>query len=617
MYNGHLYLLNQKDGSLILDKKVYTVNIKGVTYGHVCSPTIIKTDSGYNVFTAYDDGRGMSSDTFGIAHYILDSEMNVTDDSKQNCFGTVGGSLTQYTNDSFTGVYFASGNGIYCMDTYGKYTLINDIISSTNRAKAPITLVNGEYLFISTYNTERPIFQLKIDGTTVGTYSVPDNVDSYCMSPVTVVDGYILSGTDIGAYAMTGAFDAYVTPSGSDAIEPTVILCWIAAGLTTATAVLYSIFRFGLKWKHPAQHISDSIRTFIYGEEYSHNTLNKHRLFITLCVGFTLTAVMALMSLCVGSELTMSLPDMVNSLSSAIGKHGHSLTYSEMVLYNSRLPRVLAALGVGIGLSVAGAVYQALIRNPLVDPYIMGVSSGAGTVAVAVIAFDFTFFGLFQSGSIYLLALGAILGGMIAYGCTMLLAKKSGGSSINYVLSGIIVGLVFSAVQTLLMIFAGNDVSGALTWLYGSFSTMNWNELWLTLIPAVTLSFIPLIWARDLNLILLGEDQAKQMGLNTKRFEIILFTTASVITAFCVAFVGIIGFVGLVIPHLCRMILGGDHRLVIPASMAFGGFLMITADLASRILVTGYNLPVGAITTFIGIPVFAYLLVKKGRMYDI
>jgi iron complex transport system permease protein len=199
----------------------------------------------------------------------------------------------------------------------------------------------------------------------------------------------------------------------------------------------------------------------------------------------------------------------------------------------------------------------------------------------------------------------------------MLLALKTGGKSVNYVLAGIVIGLVFTAVQSLLMIDAGTKVASALSWLYGSFSTMSWDKLWLVLIPSISLSFIPIVWAKEFNLILLGEDQAKQMGLNAKHFDAVMLIIASVLTSFCVAFCGIIGFVGLVIPHLSRMILGGDHRLMLPATMAFGGFLMVAADLLARVLLSGYELPVGAITTMIGVPVFAYLLIKRGRSYDV
>ena len=184
------------------------------------------------------------------------------------------------------------------------------------------------------------------------------------------------------------------------------------------------------------------------------------------------------------------------------------------------------------------------------------------------------------------------------------------------VLAGVVVGLVFSAIQSLILTMGSENVSGSLTWLFGSFSSVDWNEVAIVLFPALAMSLVPLIWAKEFNLILLGEDQARQMGLNVRRFNRGVLVLASVLASLCVAFVGIIGFVGLVVPHLCRMVLGGDHRLVLPSSIAFGGFLMMAADLASRMLLAGIELPVGAITTLIGVPVFAWLLIRKGRMYD-
>ena len=335
-----------------------------------------------------------------------------------------------------------------------------------------------------------------------------------------------------------------------------------------------------------------------------------------MSIGLLLTAIASILSLCLGPTQSMNPFEMFGALGSAIKKGGSNLTYEELMVYSARLPRTLVALAVGIGLSVAGCMYQAIIRNPMVDPYIMGVSSGAGTAAIAVIAFDFTFFGLFPTHSVFLTAAAAGIGGILAFFCTMILANKAGGTSINYVLAGVIVGLVFSAVQTLMLTFAGNNVTSALSWLYGSFSEITWKKVWIVLIPAIGISLTSLIWAKEFNLVLLGEDQAKQMGLNVRRFNRWMLIIASLLTAICVAFVGIIGFVGLVIPHLCRMVLGGDHRLVIPASMAFGGFLMVMADLASRMIIPGFELPVGAITTVIGVPVFAWLLIKRGKMYE-
>ena len=237
-------------------------------------------------------------------------------------------------------------------------------------------------------------------------------------------------------------------------------------------------------------------------------------------------------------------------------------------------------------------------------------------MAVAVIAFDFTFFGLFSPHSIYLTAASAIVGGLVAFGTTMLLAQRAGGTTNSYVLSGVVVGLVFSAVQTVMIVFSGDRISSALMWLFGSFASISLVEAFSVLIPALVLSIIVLRYAKELNLVLLGEDQARQMGLDVRRFNALILILASVLASVCVAFVGIIGFVGLVIPHFCRMLFGGDHRLVLPASMAFGGCLMIFADLLSRMIILGIELPVGAITTLIGVPVFAYLLIRKGRIYN-
>ncbi|NLL95009.1 MAG: iron ABC transporter permease [Thermoplasmatales archaeon] len=374
--------------------------------------------------------------------------------------------------------------------------------------------------------------------------------------------------------------------------------------------------RFGKGIEKPFAHISERISYYLKSDEPGHNVRSKRRLFTVLIAGIVLTLALFLTCLCVGPTATFSLPEMLSSLKSAVSKGGKMLSYNELMVYESRLPRTMAALAVGIGLSIAGSVYQAIIRNPLVDPYIMGVSAGAGTAAVAVIAFNFTFFGLFAPHSIYVTAFAAIVGGIAAFAATMFIAEKAGGSSLNYVLAGVIIGLAFSAIQTLMLSFAGHRVSNALSWLFGSFANVTWNQVWLIVAPALTLAIAPLLWAKELNLVLLGEDQAQQMGLDVRNFNRWMLILASVLTSICVAFVGIIGFVGLVVPHLCRMMLGGDHRLVLPASIVFGGALMMAADLVARMAYAGLELPVGAITTIIGVPVFAYLLIKRGNLYE-
>lgn len=340
----------------------------------------------------------------------------------------------------------------------------------------------------------------------------------------------------------------------------------------------------------------------------------KRRLLAVLSMGLPAVLLIFIISLAYGPGGSMSVSETFSTLFSAIGKHGTGLTNKEIFVYYQRLPRAMGALAVGIGLATAGVMYQAIIRNPLVDPYITGVSSGAGLAAITGIIMGSSIG--FMSGSVFMVPVMAIIGGLAAFGATMLIAEKSGGSSVNYVLGGVIIGFALSAVQTIVLTFAGDNLHGALFWLFGSFTRLTWENIWFLFIPALGISFVSLIWARDLNLVLLGEEQAKQMGMNVRRFNIIIMVTASVLTAVCVAFVGIIGFVGLVVPHVCRMILGGDHRFVIPASIVLGGILMLVTDFIARMIYIPFELPIGAITALIGAPIFAFLLMKKGRMYD-
>ena len=614
-YDGTLYVFNQYTGEFVAKQIVYqTVDFKGKC-GAAQTPQIFKNgDGNYTVFVTCSDGLGMDSKYSSLVVYRFDGTTFTEIKNFKQSLGSTGAFLTRYVTDEFTGVIAAFDSGLYTIDLEGNYKLLSDYVSDHYLIHNTPQLVNGKLLFMNTYSSKNAI---SLDLET-GREGMMSGLSSNSMAPPAIIDGLVFCPDDTGLHVYYSTFEEYVPPTP----VPTdngiwKILLYVLIGLAILLIALWLILRFAFKWEKPFEELKMHILHFFFGEEYTHNTRSKRKVRTVFVVGIIMTVIISLISLCFGSETTLSLPDAISNMISSIQKGGHNLTYEEMLIYNQRLPRVLAAIGVGVGLSVAGAMYQAIIKNPLVEPYIMGVSSGAGTFAVAVITFNFTFFGLFAAGSMYLTAFSAIFGGLFAFGLTMLLALKTGGKSINYVLAGIVIGLVFSAVQSLLMINAGTKVSSALSWLYGSFSTISWDQVWLVLIPAISLSLIPLIWAKEFNLILLGDDQAKQMGLNVKRFNTIMLIVASVLTSFCVAFCGIIGFVGLVIPHLSRMILGGDHRLMLPATMAFGGFLMVAADLLARVLLSGYELPVGAITTCIGVPVFAYLLIKRGRSYDV
>ena len=622
MCDGCLYALDETDGHVLAKQQV--CHQTDSAPGSVSPPAVIKrADGTFDVYVTFSTG-GMGSTFNGCGVYTFNGSTftQVVEPKAQT--SAVSAYLTHYSDDEINGVIMFNGDNLvmYGRDSSDQITtkvITNQFTGQLNSHAQPI-LVNGTTLFISTYEAgtagtagAQSVYSVDLNGNILG--RVTPNTLQYCMCPVTVVDGLIMCGNDAGMFAYQGTMSEYHPPE-NNSTPVWLLLLYVIAAIVLILALVWIVLRFGKKWEHPYADLKVHVMTYFFGENYTHNTKSKRKLRLVILLGALITLGMALASLCIGSETTIGPADAISAMISSIQKGGRHLDTVEMLIYNQRLPRVLATISVGIGLSVAGAVYQAVIKNPLVEPYIMGVSSGAGTFAIAVITYGFTFFGLFSAQSPFLIATSAIVGGLVAFGLTMLLAMKTGGKSVNFVLAGIIIGLVFSAAQSIMMIGSGTKAASALAWLYGSFISISWETVWLIVFPCILLSLIPLVWAKELNLVLLGEDQAMQMGLDAKKFDALMLVIVSVLTAFCVAFCGIIGFVGLVIPHLSRLILGGDHRLMLPVSMAFGGFLLVTADLLSRVLITGYELPVGAITTIIGVPVFAYLLVKRGRSYD-
>ena len=616
--DGRLYVLNAVGGGIVADTTVAQYRYQSKVYGGVGQVAVQPTGNGtYTLYMTFSDGLGMSQINCGFAIYEFSPSGNVLVERYRNeDLGDMGRYILPVDTPDFRGVYFVaapdSGTNLYRIDSAGNLETMTEGLAEIH--SAPV-LADDRYIYLVSYSSSDPIYQISLDGTIVGTASCPSGVRNFNMIPLVVLGDTIFGGTDSGIYRFDGAFPAYVAPSLEQGQPLILIIAEIVAAILVALGLVYAVLRFKGHEK-PFNYLKTSFLHYLYGDDQSHNTRNKHRLKFIIVIGAILTFAAFTLCLCVGSTSIENPVEAYSALFSAISKGGVGLDSLETTIYVSRLPRTIAALAVGIGLSVAGCIYQAIIRNPLVDPYIMGVSSGAGVAAIAVIAFDFTFFGMFSSHSIFLTAITACIGGLIAFACTMLLAEKSGGSAINYVLSGVVIGLAFSAVQTIMLTMAGNKLSNALSWLYGSFAEVTWSQVGIIVFLAVFLSLVPLIWAKELNLVLLGEDQARQMGLNVRRFNRWMLILASILTSVCVAFCGVIGFVGLVIPHLCRMLLGSDHRMVLPASICFGGVMLMLADLLARTGYYGMELPVGAITTVIGIPVFAYLLIKRGRMYD-
>ena len=234
----------------------------------------------------------------------------------------------------------------------------------------------------------------------------------------------------------------------------------------------------------------------------------KRRFAVIVVFGIVMSFVAFLISISISSGGVISISEAVSALFSAIGKvtaspeeiavnpAAYELNTVELYIYESRLPRTIAAIAVGAGLSIAGCMYQAIIRNPLVDPYITGVSSGAGCLAIAVVALGITI-PMIPNSSLYIIPVAAIIGGLVAFAITMLVAEGAGGSATNYILAGTIVGFAFSSVQTIFLTLSLDNIQNTMWWLYGSFANVTWENAWLVFVPAMLLSVISMIWARE------------------------------------------------------------------------------------------------------------------------
>lgn len=277
----------------------------------------------------------------------------------------------------------------------------------------------------------------------------------------------------------------------------------------------------------------------------------------------------------------------------------------QVVVAEVRLPRILTAALVGAGLSVCGAVFQGILRNPLADPYTLGVSAGAALGASVALLFPLGI------SNVYAVPLLAFMGGAGTLIFVVYLSASGGGlSSNNLILSGIIVGAILSAGISFLKYVADEQVSVIIFWLMGSFASRTWADVLLTL-GSVTIGFLVfLFFARDLNLMSLGGRTAASLGVDAGRTLLILLVTASLVTAVCVSVSGIIGFVGLLVPHIMRGITGPDNRRLLPAALLAGAILLLMADTVTR-AVLPVEVPIGVLTALIGGPFFCYIFRKR------
>lgn len=273
------------------------------------------------------------------------------------------------------------------------------------------------------------------------------------------------------------------------------------------------------------------------------------------------------------------------------------------IIWNIRMPRTIVGALVGVNLSLSGAILQAIMRNPLADPHIIGISSGAGLAGVVIMI-------LFPALE-YLITPVAFIGAMLAAVCIYILAWKNGIKPVRIILAGVAVSAFLSAGISGLMIFYSDRVHGALMWMVGGLAARSWPHVSIILPYAIIGLLLAFASAAYLNILQLGDEMARGLGVNVEITRIVLTAIAALLAASAVSVVGLLGFVGLVVPHAARLLIGSDYRFLLPASALLGIAIVTLSDTFARVVFAPIELPVGIIMAFLGAPFFLFLLRRE------
>jgi iron complex transport system permease protein len=331
-----------------------------------------------------------------------------------------------------------------------------------------------------------------------------------------------------------------------------------------------------------------------------HSPLTPRRTVIVIAGLAAILAAAALLALSLGS---VAIP--IGSIAGSFTGSSAVPAADRTIILEIRLPRLLLAIIVGSGLSVAGLVFQALLRNPLAEPYILGISSG-GT-AGAILAMTLT-----AGAGVFTVPLASFAGSAAVMALVYSVAHKRGKlDTYTLLLAGVMIGAFFNALVLLVVAVINQELRSAFLWLMGNLSGASPASVAVVSVPVIAASLVLYTQAKGFNLISTGEETAMQLGINVGTLKKTAYLLASFITGMVVSVSGVVGFVGLIIPHMCRMIFGPDHRLLFPASFLAGAIFMVLADLIARVALAPTEIPVGAVTAAIGAPMFVYLL-RKG-----
>ena len=305
-------------------------------------------------------------------------------------------------------------------------------------------------------------------------------------------------------------------------------------------------------------------------------------------------------------EIHIPLVTTFKALSNALGVSEYPLDrIHESIIREYRLSRALVAACCGAGLALCGAILQALLRNPLAEPYVLGISAGASTGAVCIMV-------LGVGGGVVGLSLGAFLGALGAFAVVLALSRGASTSPNRIILAGVAGSQLFNALTAWVISTSASaeQVRGIMFWLLGNLGGVRWPDVILALAVVIPGFVICLLFARALDAFTFGQDAAAALGIPVGAVRLILFAVTALMTATMVSMVGAIGFVGLVIPHAARFIVGTAHVRLLPASLLIGAIFMVLADIVSRVILPHQSLPIGVVTALVGAPVFAMILYR-------
>lgn len=325
--------------------------------------------------------------------------------------------------------------------------------------------------------------------------------------------------------------------------------------------------------------------------------LNKGKKPLTIAFSFLLLILIAFFSIRMGS-VEYSYDRIFSAIFSS------EMTADKNIIMNIRLPRILIAIMVGANLAVAGALLQAVMQNPLADPGLTGVSSGASLMAIIIM--------LLLPHYSYLVPLMAFIGGSIACGLVYSLAWKDGIKPVRIILAGVAVNAILGGGTSLLSILHSDKIQGVLLWVNGSVMGKTWNDVRVLAIYSFIGLTLAMLCIRKANILQLGDEMSNNLGVDINRFRVLISLVAVFIAAISTALVGVIGFVGLIVPHISRLLIGSDYKHLLPFSVILGSSLLLLGDTFARTVMNPIELPVGIIMAVIGGPFFLYLL-RRGH----